>query len=149
MRLSENFDLAELQVSQTAARRGLSNVAPMEIVPNLRRLVDLILQPLRDALGRPIVVTSGYRSPAVNAAVGGAANSAHMRGLAADIIVPGMSVRDVCREVVRLGLPFDQVIAEFGEWCHVAVAPGGREPRREQLTATRQGGVTVYSKGIA
>lgn len=149
MKLSANFWLPELQVSQTAARRGLDNTAPMDVVPNLRRLVDLVLQPLRDALGRPVIVTSGYRSPAVNAAVGGAANSAHMRGLAADIIVPGMAPRDVCREIVRLGLPHDQVIEEFGQWCHVAVAPAGRDPRLEQLTARRTPSGTVYTKGIA
>lgn len=148
MNLSAHFTLAELSVSQTAARRGLDNTVPLEVVPSLRRLVDLVLQPLRDALGRPIVVTSGYRAPAVNAAVGGAAQSAHMRGLAADIIVPGLSVRDVCREIVRLQLPFDQLIREFDAWTHVAVVPAGREPRREQLTATRGASGTVYTKGI-
>lgn len=149
MNLSPHFTLAELTVSQTAARRGLNNVPPQQIVPNLRRLVDLVLEPLRASFGRPIVVTSGYRSPAVNAAVGGARHSAHMDGLAADIIVPGMSALDVCRRVVNLSLPFDQVIHEFGEWCHVAAAVSGREPRREQLTARRTPGGTIYIKGLS
>ena len=150
LRLSANFELAELQVSQTASRRGLPNVAPPEAVAELQRLVTLILQPLRDRIARPIVVLSGYRSPEVNAAVGGAKNSAHMRGQAADIIVPGMTPLDVCRAIVAWQLPFDQLIYEFGPggWTHVAVTPAGVSPRREVLTAVKEGGRTVYRKGL-
>jgi zinc D-Ala-D-Ala carboxypeptidase len=148
MRLSLNFMLDELLVSQTAARRGLANVPPPDVVEELRRLCEELLQPLRDALGVPVVVTSGYRSRAVNAAVGGAVNSAHLHGRAADIVVPGMAPVMVCRRIVELALPFDQVIEEFGAWTHVAIAPPGAAPRRQQLTARRSGtGSTVYTAG--
>lgn len=149
MNLSPNFTLDELTVSQEAARRGLSNVPTPEVVEELRRLATLVLQPLRDHLARRIVVTSGYRSPAVNSAVGGAKHSAHMRGHAADIIVPGVSPFAVCQIVVALDLPFDQLIHEFGTWCHVGITFRNAVPRRETLTATRNPDGTVrYQKGI-
>lgn len=150
MILSAHFSLAEFEFSQTAALHGIDNKAPADAVRNLRRLAVSVLEPLRAAIGRPIRITSGYRSPPLNRRVGGAANSAHMRGLAADIVVSGMSSRDVCRSVAILDLPFDQLIDEFGSWCHVAIAADGQQPRREQLTAARTAdGVVRYSKGIA
>lgn len=149
MMLSKSFALSEFVVSQTAARRGIDNTPPVAAVAELRRLADHVLQPLRDALQRPIVVSSGYRSPVLNSAVGGASSSAHMRGQAADITVPGVPVVEVARAILRLDLPVDQVIDEFGQWVHVAVAPTGTVPRRQQLTARRGAdGRTVYSKGI-
>lgn len=143
MNLSRNFTLAELVHSQTAARRGLDNTPPPEVVAELERLARTVLQPLRDRLARPIVVSSGYRSPAVNRAVGGARESAHLFGRAADITVPGMTSREVCKAIVDGGLPFDQCIDEFGSWCHVAIAAS--VPRRQQLEARRAAnGRTVY-----
>jgi hypothetical protein len=140
--------LDELVVSQTAARRGLPNVPSEEVIAELRRLCAEILQPLRDAVGVPVIVSSGYRSRTVNAAVGGANQSAHLYGRAADISVPGLTPVMVCRRIVGLGLPFDQVIEEFGAWTHVAIASPGASPRQQQLTARRSGnGSTVYTVG--
>lgn len=150
MILSQHFSLAEFEFSQTATRNGIDNKATADAVRNLRRLAVSLLEPLRAAIGRPVRITSGYRSPPLNRLIGGAANSAHMRGLAADIVVPGMSSRDVCRAVALLDLPFDQLIDEFGSWCHVAIAEDSAQPRREQLTATRGAdGVVRYARGIA
>lgn len=148
MNLSPHFTLDELTVSQTAARLGLSNAPPAAVVAELRRLAEAILQPLRNHLGRPIVVSSGYRSPAVNAAVGGALASAHMSGRAADITVPGLTPLEVCQRIRVLGLPFDQLIHEFGAWCHVAIAPPAATPRRELLTAIRGPVGVYYEKGL-
>lgn len=148
MRVSANFTLDELVVSQTASRRGLANEPPPEAIAELRRLCELVLQPLRDSMGVPVVVSSAYRSRAVNAAVGGAVSSAHLHGRAADIVVPGITPQQVCRRIVELALPFDQVIEEFGAWTHVAIASPGAAPRRQQLTARRSGnGSTVYTAG--
>lgn len=150
MNLSPNFTLDELTVSETAARRGIDNSAPAHVIPDLMRLARDVLQPLRDHLGRPVVVTSGYRSRATNSAVGGALNSDHIAGRAADIIVPGMTVREVCRAVNDLALPVDQCLMEFGRWTHVSVPTEGREPRREMLTVSiGPGGQTVYRRGLA
>lgn len=149
MKLSPNFELSELLHSQEAIRRGIDNTPTSTIVAELQRLAQLILQPLRDHLGRPIVISSGYRSPALNRAVGGSPNSDHMAGRAADITVPGMKIRDVCLTVVQLRLPYSVVIMEGGAWCHVATPGEGVEPRRQQLTAVFGPSGVQYLQGIA
>ena len=146
MSLSAHFSLDEMVASQTAARRGIDNTPPPEVVDELRRLCGTVLQPLRDSLGRPIVVSSGYRSPALNRAIGGAAASDHMHGRAADISVPGMPVAELCRRIALLRLPYRQLIDEYSAWCHVAIPAVGQTARREQLTARRAAnGGTVYA----
>lgn len=147
MNLSPNFTLDELLLSQTATRRGIDNTPTATIIAELQRLAQTILQPLRDHLGRPVVVSSGYRSPALNRAVGGAQNSDHMYGRAADIVVPGMKAREVCLTIVELRLPFRQVISEGG-WAHVSIGDPSAEPRREQLTAVFGPGGAQYLVGI-
>lgn len=143
MKLSPHFTLDELIVSQYAARNGVDNTPPDAIVTNLTRLCADFLEPIRAAVKGPVVVSSGYRSPNVNKAIGGAGGSAHMYGLAADIIVPGMAVRKVCQQIVALRLPFDQLIDEFGAWVHIAIAPKDSRPRNHRLEAKRgsNGGV--------
>src|SRR5690606_28476100 len=96
---------------------------------------------LRDALGTPVLVNSGFRSAAVNKAVGGAATSQHRLGQAADIRVNGMTSAQLARRIAELGLPFDQLIEEFGRWVHVSYGP---RHRRQILRATSENGRTVY-----
>lgn len=147
MRLSPHFSLSEFIRSQVAARQGIAMEPPEAVRANLARLCALVLEPLRLALG-PVFVSSGFRPPELNRLVGGSARSAHVDGRAADIEVPGMPPVEVAAWLVASGLPFDQVIHEFGQWVHVAVAPEGAEPRREALTARREAGRTVYLAGI-
>lgn len=137
MKLSKNFSLDELTVTST----GLANVPNAAEMASLKALALHVLQPLRSALGRPVLVNSGFRSEAVNRAVGGTASSQHRLGQAADIRVAGMSSADLAREIVRLGLPFDQLIEEFGRWVHVSYGP---RHRRQVLRATTENGRTVY-----
>lgn len=140
-RLSTNFTLGELTVTNS----GLSN-PPNEVeVASLRALATKILQPLRDSLGKPVLINSAFRSEAVNRSVGGTATSQHRLGQAADIRVEGMSSKELARKIVLLNLPFDQVIEEFGRWVHVSYGPRNR---RQQLTAVKQGGKTVYRQGL-
>lgn len=146
MKLSEHFELAEFLVSETAARRGISNEPTPEVIENLRQLCQLVLQPLRIKLGRPIVITSGYRSPALNRAVGGSPTSHHMQGHAADLIVPGMTPLAVCQAAHQLRLPCAQIIHEFGRWAHLAVALS--DERTQLLTAKLVQGKTVYEPGL-
>ena len=136
MRLSKSFTLAELCV--TSAR--LDNTPGPKQIESLRTLATDILQPLRDAVGVPVNVTSAYRSPAVNKAVGGAKTSQHVLGEAADIVVAGMSPREVCETIIALNLPFDQLIQE-PSWTHVS---RGARNRRQVLTARRVGGKMKY-----
>lgn len=114
--LTRHFSLAEMISSDTATRQGINN-APGDLeTDNLRRLCMLVLEPLRAAIGRPIVVTSGYRSPALNVVIGGSASSDHCFGRAADIKVPEMPALEVCEAIRILDLPYKQVIHEFGAW---------------------------------
>lgn len=148
MMLSDNFTLAEMIASNTALRRGLANVPAADEIDNLRRLCAQVLEPLRAAIGKPITITSGYRSPPLNAAIGGSPRSDHCYGRAADIKVAGMSARAVCETIESLGLPYKQVIHEFGAWCHVSIPPAGEPPRREALTAIKVAGRTRYERGV-
>lgn len=149
MHLSKNFQLAELLRSQTAARLGIDNsIEPGCLVEvNLRALCERLLQPIREGLG-PVHVTSGYRCPALNQAIGGSQTSAHSYGRAADIVVTGYSPHAVCFWVMSQDLPFDQLIHEFGQWTHIAIAAADNKSRREILTASRQDGQTVYQPGL-
>ncbi len=144
--LSKNFDLTEFTISQTAARSGIDNTPSHADAANLKRLVTTVLQPLRDKLGKPISISSGYRSPLLNRAIGGSPTSAHMAGRAADIHVPGLTVAQVMKAVRDLKLPVDQVIDEFGQWLHVGIATTGAQPRNQYLLARYNGGQTVYSE---
>lgn len=148
MKLSADFSLDEFTVSQTAARQGIDNTPSAAEIENLKRLCETVLQPLRDALGCRVVVSSGYRSSLLNAMVGGSARSAHKDGRAADIIIPGMTSMEVAREIRVLALPFEQVINEFGRWCHVSIPPDGKMPIRQLLTATRGAKGVAYLDGL-
>ena len=138
---TRNFSLLEMTVTTT----GLPNVPTDAEVACLRALAINILQPLRDSLGKPITINSAFRAQAVNRRVGGAPTSQHRLGQAADIVVSGVSSRQVAKRIVALGLPFDQVIDEFGSWVHVSYGP---RHRREILTAVKVRGVTTYKPGL-
>lgn len=140
MRLSPNFTLEELTVSEVAARHGLDNTPPQEIIENLKRLAEA-LQTLRSFFGNnAIIVTSGYRSPEVNQKVGGSKNSDHLKGLAADFIVPSFGTPDqVIRAILASGVPFKQAIREFDRWTHFSIPAPGEIPRNQALIIDRQG----------
>lgn len=146
MQLTEHFTLDEFTASETAARTGINNEPSDAVVENLRALCQSILEPLRRHLGRPVVITSGYRSAQLNRAVGGSFTSQHMTGKAADILVPGLSSLEVCRVIENLNLPFGQLINEFGRWTHVSLGSTLRE--KQLFTCHRVDGSTVYEKGL-
>lgn len=145
MNLSPHFTLAELTHSETAVRKGLDNTPPALVVENLRRLA-LGLEQVREVLACPVIVTSGYRSPAVNRAIGGSSMSAHCDGHAADIIAPAHGTPlQVARTLRDSRLAFDQIIHEGG-WVHISFAPA---MRRQVLTAHFHGGPATYTAGVA
>lgn len=148
-RLSPNFTVAELCVSQAADRAGLSNKPVGTALDNLGRLA-LFLEQVRGLLfDAPILISSGYRSPAVNKLVGGSYKSAHMDGRAADFIAPRYGLpRAICEAIRDSSLPFDQLIFE-GTWVHVAIPAVGQIPRRQVLTARfRRGQAPQYLEGV-
>jgi zinc D-Ala-D-Ala carboxypeptidase len=144
-RLSPHFTLAEFVRSQTAARRGIPNVPGPAHIRNMERLCRSVLEPLRASVG-PIQITSGFRAPDLNAAVGGSRTSQHCFGLAADIAcaLPPLAT---CRRIIDLHLPFDQLIFE-GTWTHVSVAEHWESPRGQVLTAHFGGGRVRYTQGL-
>ncbi len=145
MRLSKNFTLEEFLVSQTAERNGIDMTPSQEVIDNLSLLVRGCLQPLRDEVGAGIYISSGYRPLELNTKIGGSATSEHVNGNAADLKVSGQTPFDTCELIVAMGLPFDQVIHEFGKWVHLGVRD---ILRGEQLTAYRKDGRTRYINGI-
>ena len=118
------FTIRELTKSTTAIKKGIDNTPTREVTSNLIYLIDNILDPLREAWGEPLIVTSGYRCPKLNKAVGGSATSQHVKGQAADI----RTLKDTPEEnkrlfelVQKLGLPFDQLINEYNyDWVQVS-----------------------------
>lgn len=124
------FTFEELTKSATASRKGIDNTPDESVKRNLTMLVDKILDPLREAWGAPIIVTSGYRCGRLNKAVGGATKSQHLYGQAADIRTvsdkpaDNKKLFDLIRE---LKLPYDQLIDEYGyNWVHVSYSSRNR-----------------------
>lgn len=143
-KLSPNFSLAELTRSTEAFVKGLDNSpGPPEHLANLR-LTALGLEMVRVIVGKPVNVTSGYRSPAVNAAVGGTPTSAHALGLAADITVPGLTAIELAR-LLEQKLPYDQLILESSRGIvHISF-----DPRLRMQALTQRGGPgTPIEQGI-
>ena len=143
MQLTEHFTLEEMVLSQTAIRQGIDNTPDAGTIECLRLLCVNVLEPFRALIGQPLHVDSGYRSVALNAAIGGVSTSQHCKGQAADIVVSGMTV-DQLVEAARSLPQFDQLIHEFGSWMHISYNPFNVN-RKEVLKATKANGETVYT----
>lgn len=134
--LSKNFTLAELTASDTAKARGIKNDPGLQEIVNLTALVHNVLQPLRTAMGEPIKIGSGYRSPALNKAVGGVSNSQHMTGEAADLCLDG----DIQKgrkwfSWIKTNCQYDQLIWEKNPktgnyWVHVSFRADGKNRKQ-------------------
>ena len=138
--LSEHFHLSEFLKSQTASRLGIDNTPGPSEVAALINLCNKVLEPVRAHYQRPIVISSGYRSPVLNSAIGGSATSQHCKGQAADFEVPGISNVELARWMHR-NLNYDQLILEFytpgdpnSGWVHVSWRGAYRN---QELTARR------------
>ena len=141
MNLTPNFSLEELTFSSTALRMGIDNTPPASIIPNLQALATG-LEKVRSYLGgNPVDIDSGYRSQALNAAVGGVADSAHLQGWAADFLCWDYgSPAQIVSALQASGIAFDQLIQE-GTWVHISFAP----TLRQQVLLAHFGPPTTYS----
>lgn len=137
MQLSTHFTLEEAVFSQTAARKGIDNTPTPEIIENMKEQASG-MERVRDLLGgNPIIVTSWYRGPKLNAAIGGSKTSAHMDGYGTDFTCPGFgSITDICRAIMDSTIDYDQLIHEFNSWVHISFKPS---LRRQNLTIDREG----------
>ena len=142
VRLSTYFTQDELTASDYATRHGMDNEPDQRALESLRYTASQ-LDRVRALLGVPVLVSSGYRSPRVNEAVGGSKRSQHMLGQAVDLIAPSFgSPRAVARLIMESHIPFDQLILEYGRWVHISFTQ--HNPRGDVLTITTQGA----TKGI-
>jgi hypothetical protein len=155
MKLSENLSLAECLRSKTATRLGINNEPDDEwVVENLRAVAERVFQPCRDHFGVPIYVSSGYRSPDLNLAIGGSHRSQHVEGRALDLDcdVYGSITNSELFNYIRENLEFDQMVWEFGDddnpnWVHVSYVHGGHN-RKRCLRARRDDNNKVYYEVI-
>lgn len=143
MKLSNNFSLAEMTKSQTATRKGIKNEPSTEHVENLIHLAETVLQPVREHFGKPVAISSGYRSPELCEAIGSSAKSQHAKGEAADFEVAGIDNYDLAKWIED-NLDYDQLILECytggnSGWIHCSYVEGGRG---ESLTYNKQDGYT-------
>ena len=153
MKLSKNLSLKEAIKSNTATRLGISNMPEQWEINNLRAVAENVFQPVRDHFGVPIGVSSGYRSKALNKAIGGSKYSQHMIGEALDIdadIYGGVTNAEIFN-YIKNNLEWDQMIWEFGDddepnWIHVSYKEAGRN--RKQLKRAYRDEKGVYYKVI-
>lgn len=160
-KLSKNFTLSELIVSSTAKKYGIDNTPNTTIESSLTILCNRLLQPIREKYGKAIIVTSGYRCPALNARVGGSSTSQHVKGQAADIndgsgYKAGGEARykanaELFDLIYKMG-GYDQLINEFPDaqgrpqWVHVSYNPSLRQQRGQTLVAKKVNGKTIYQQ---
>ncbi len=149
MKLSEHLDLAEVTRSESAKRRGISNMPTEEHIKNLKLIAENVFEPIRANFRQPIRISSGYRSQSLNAAIGGATRSQHSSGEALDIDMDGTALSN--KEIfnfIKEKLSFDQLIWEFGtdnnpDWVHVSFNANGNQ-RKQVLKAIKENGKTKY-----
>jgi len=137
VQLTEHFSLEELTHTD---HRTLDNTPDSDALANLQRLAEF-LERVKEVLGgRAVMISSGYRSKAVNDAVGSKDTSQHRLGCAADIRVPGMKPREVVLACITAKVPFDQIILEFDSWTHISVANSpDLQPRQIALIIDKSG----------
>ena len=153
MQLSEHFNLKEFTKSETATRKRIDNTPNAQHANNLKLVCEKILEPVRNHFGKPVRINSGYRGPALNAAVGGSSKSQHCNGEAVDFEIDGLPNPDLAKWVSE-NCEFDQIILEFYDpkegpnsgWVHASYSAG--KNRKQILTAVTVNGKTVYKPGF-
>jgi len=153
MKLSKNLSLDEVIKSNTAIRRGIDNTPSEEHLENLKYLAEKVFQPIREHFGVPIYISSGYRSQALNEAIGGSPRSFHSHGMALDLDQDGRNKGVSNADVfyfIKDNLQFTELIWEFGDennpnWVHVALAKG-RENEKNTKIAQSIDNKTIYTR---
>jgi zinc D-Ala-D-Ala carboxypeptidase len=150
MQLSKNLSLAEMIRSESAKRKGISNMPTEEHLANMKKLAANVFQPIREHFNVPIHISSGYRSLELNKAIKGSKTSQHVLGQAVDLDMDGTKITNKqIFDFIKDNLDYDQLIFEFGTdsnpaWVHVSFNPNGKQ-RKQILKATKKNGKTVYT----
>lgn len=143
MKLTPHFSLEEFEYSSTALRKGIDNHVPEHLVSSLKTLCTEVLEPLRQHVQEPVIISSGYRCPKLNAAVGGSKTSQHMKGEAADIHLDDMKKLREWFAWLMNWTNFDQLIMEKATptsthyWIHVSCKPDPSKNRHQVLYLTK------------
>jgi zinc D-Ala-D-Ala carboxypeptidase len=149
MNISKHFTLKEMTMSTTAMRLGIDNTPSAESIQSMSLLAERVLEPVREYIGEPIKISSGYRSPELNKKVGGSKTSQHCLGEAADIVCQNKN--NEMFYFIKNNLEFDQLIWEFGDehepdWVHVSYRDN--RMRGQVLVASKKNGKTVYEEYV-
>ena len=150
MKLSNNFTLAELVKSQTAIRKNIRNEPGTAEINNLIHLAESVLQPVREHFGKPVMISSGYRSPELCEAIGSSAKSQHAKGEAADFEINGVDNKELATWITK-NCEFDQLILEFYDgidpnsgWVHCSTKREPETGRKQVLQAKKIEGRIAY-----
>ena len=150
MNLSNNFTLAELTKSQTAIRKNINNEPGTAEINNLIHLAKTVLQPVREHFGKPVMISSGYRSPELCEAIGSSSKSQHAKGEAADFEIHSVDNKELATWIKK-NCEFDQLILEYYDgidpnsgWIHCSVKTAPEIPRKQVLQAKKIEGRTAY-----
>ena len=152
MQITENFTLAEIEKSDTATKLNINNSLPLGLHENATRMCKKLEQ-VRALFDRPIIISSFYRCPELNAKVGGSKTSAHMNALACDFLVKGKFPHTVFDVIRDSNTEFDQLILESSNsgstWIHISIAKDGETPRRSILygNKTKDGSLFRVANG--
>ncbi len=119
-----NFKISELIYSDTAIKHNINNMPDINSLDCMLDLIHYCLQPIREKIKKPMIITSGYRCPDVNRLVGGKSNSQHLKGQAADFQIRGMSPAEIIQRIYTMGIEYDQLINEYNGWVHISFVKG-------------------------
>lgn len=114
-----NFSISEFIHSETAVKNKINNMPDLTSLDNLLKLIVFVMQPIREKVNLPIIITSGFRCSQLNKLVGGVSNSGHLNGTSADFIIKGMGIEKAYQIIKTSGIKYTQLIQEKGQWLHI------------------------------
>lgn len=119
-----NFKISELIHSDIAIKNNINNMPDINSLDNMLNLIFYCLQPIRNKINKPIIISSGFRNSEVNFLVKGKTNSQHLKGQAVDFIIKGMKIEDIINFVKKSNIEYDQLINEYDKWVHISYVKG-------------------------